>query len=417
MLRHNAIKVEDGGDAPANIAARTTDSEVTLALDELFFSRTEMRGRLQAGNAVFQRVSEYSWAEMIDQPHNIVRHPDMPRAVFYILWDRIRAGMPVGAYVKNRAKGGGYYWVYAVVTPVEGGYLSVRLKPSSKLFAAGSTLYASIRRNEGSNSAVKPAESAAELVNGLRASGFRDYSAFMTAALSHEMRARTAALGREPWLVLDHFEKLVESADLLLKTTDRMLGMISTFSYTPANLRIQASRMGEEGRAIAEISSNYGHISSAIVKNLEELETASKEVFSVVNEGLFLTCTARLQEEMADLFDREVRDGGAALDGEALLLRQQTEDYKKHATEKFELIKRRIEYFFGLTREMKRLLSGLVAVRVMGKVESVKMSGGNFPDLIDDLEQGQQTLTSGLEEIGKLNDGMRENVLQLTTII
>lgn len=267
MLQQNAKTVEESGDTPANIAATTTDSEVALALDELFFSRTEMRGRLQAGNAVFQRVSEYSWAEMIDQPHNIVRHPDMPRAVFYILWDRIRAGMPVGAYVKNRAKGGGYYWVYAVVTPVEGGYLSVRLKPSSKLFAAGSTLYASIRRNEGSNSAVKPAESAAELVNGLRTSGFRDYSAFMTAALSHEMRARTAALGREPWPALDHFEKLVESADRLLTTTDRMLGMISTFSYTPANLRIQASRMGEEGRAIAEISSNYGHISSAIVKN------------------------------------------------------------------------------------------------------------------------------------------------------
>ena len=417
MLQQNAKTVEESGDTPANIATRKTDSEVTLALDELFFSRTEMRGRLQAGNTVFQRVSEYSWAEMIDQPHNIVRHPDMPRAVFYILWDRIRAGMPVGAYVKNRAKGGGYYWVFAVVTPVEGGYLSVRLKPSSKLFAAGSTLYASIRRNEGSNSAVKPAESAAELVNGLRANGFRDYSAFMTAALSHEMRARTAALGREPWPALDHFEKLVESADRLLTTTDRMLGMISTFSYTPANLRIQASRMGEEGRAIAEISSNYGHISSAIVQNLEELETASREVFSVVNEGLFLTCTARLQEEMANLFDREVRDGGAALDGEALLLRQQTEEYKKHATEKFELIKRRIGHFFELTKEMKRLLSGLVAVRVMGKVESVKMSGGNFPDLINDLEQGQQTLTSGLEEIGKLNDGMRDNILQLASII
>ncbi len=417
MLQQNAKTVEESGDTPANIAATTTDSEVALALDELFFSRTEMRGRLQAGNTVFQRVSEYSWAEMIDQPHNIVRHPDMPRAVFYILWDRIRAGMPVGAYVKNRAKGGGYYWVFAVVTPVEGGYLSVRLKPSSRLFAAGSTLYASIRRNEGSNSAVKPAESAAELVNGLRANGFRDYSAFMTAALSHEMRARTAALGREPWPALDHFEKLVESADRLLTTTDRMLGMISTFSYTPANLRIQASRMGEEGRAIAEISSNYGHISSAIVQNLEELETASREVFSVVNEGLFLTCTARLQEEMANLFDREVRDGGAALDGEALLLRQQTEEYKKHATEKFELIKRRIGHFFELTKEMKRLLSGLVAVRVMGKVESVKMSGGNFPDLINDLEQGQQTLTSGLEEIGKLNDGMRDNILQLASII
>lgn len=415
MIQYSDKTGEDGGDRPADIEVRITESEAPFALDELFFSRTETRGRIQAGNLVFQRVSEYSWAEMMDRPHNIIRHTDMPRAVFFILWEKIRAGQPVGAYVKNRAKGGNYYWVYAVVTPIEGGYLSVRLKPSSELFAAASTLYTSNRRHENS-SAIKPADSAAELLNSLRASGFRDYAAFMAAAISREMRSRNAALGRDPWPTIDLFDELVSAADMLLTTTDRMLGMISTFNYTPTNLRIQALRMGDKGRAIAEISSNYDHISKAIVTNLEELEAASKEVFSGVNEGLFLACTARLQEEMASLFDQEVRDGSAALGGEALRLRQQTEDCKIQAAKKFELIKTRIGHFFELTSEMKRLLSGLVAVRVMGKVESVNLCNGIFSDLIGDLEKGQQTLTSGLEDIGKLNDRIRENVTQLDSV-
>ncbi|MFA7307916.1 MAG: PAS domain-containing protein [Hyphomicrobium sp.] len=403
-------------DRPANISERITESESPFEIEELFFSRTELRGRIQSGNAVFQRVSEYPWAEMMDRPHNIIRHPDMPRAVFFVLWDKIRAGHPVGAYVKNRAKNGNYYWVYAVVTPIDGGYLSVRLKPSSELFAAASALYTSTRRRE-TNSAIKPADSAVELVASLRDSGFRDYAAFMAAAISREMRSRNAALGRPSWRLIDLFDELVTSADTLLTTTDRMLGMVSTFNHTPTNLRIQALRMGEKGRAIAEISSNYDHISKAIVNNLEELETASKEVFSGVNDGLFLACTARLQEEMAGLFDQEVCDDGETSREEAKRLRQQTNDCKTHAAQKFELIKSRIEHFFELTSEMKRLLSGLVAVRVMGKVESVNLSNGIFSDLIADLEKGQQTLTSGLEDIGKLNDRIRETVMQLDALI
>ncbi|MBN9353613.1 MAG: hypothetical protein J0H04_06380, partial [Hyphomicrobium denitrificans] len=65
---------------------------------------------------------------------------------------------------------------------------------------------------------------------------------------------------------------------------------------------------------------------------------------------------------------------------------------------------------------MKRLLSGLIAVRVMGKVESVGLSNGIFSDLIADLEQGQHTLTRGLEDIAKLNDRIRETVVELDTL-
>jgi len=139
-------------------------------------------------------------------------------------------------------------------------------------------------------------------------------------------------------------------------------------------------------------------------------------VFSGVNEGLFLACTARLQDEMASLFDQEVCDDSDAASEEAKRLRQQTDDYKARAAAKFELIKVRIGHFFDLTSEMKRLLSGLIAVRVMGKVESVGLSNGIFSDLIADLEQGQQTLTRGLEDIAKLNDRIRETVVELDTL-
>ena len=122
----------------------SVDEEVPFIFDELFFSRTDGRGVILAGNSVFQRVSHYSWNELIKKPHNVIRHPDMPKGVFWLLWDTIKRGDPVGAYVKNRAKDGRYYWVFAIITPVEGGYLSVRLKPSSDLFAVVAQEYKSL---------------------------------------------------------------------------------------------------------------------------------------------------------------------------------------------------------------------------------------------------------------------------------
>ncbi|MBE0692881.1 MAG: PAS domain-containing protein [Aquamicrobium sp.] len=378
-------------------------------MDELFFSRTDTRGRILAGNDVFQRVSQYSWEEMTDRPHNIVRHPDMPRAVFFLLWERIRSGLPVGAYVKNRSKDGRHYWVYAVVTPVEDGYLSVRLKPTSALFAAASGLYAAIRAQEN-ESDCKPADSAQRLLKGLKDSGFGTYAAFMAAALSAEMRAREAAVGRNRWPALDQFDELARSAQILLATTARMLELTAAFRYTPSNLRIQAARMGDEGRAIGEISTNYGRISESIVSNLQELYSAAEEVFSTVNDGLFLACTARLQEEMARFFDLEISGEDVARRQEAARLLRQTEDYAAHAAQKFDLIKARIARFFELTGEMKRLVSGLVAVRVMGKVESVNMYNGMFRELISDLEQGQADLSAGLNEIWNVNNRISDNI-------
>ena len=96
---------------------RPTKGEAPFGLGEVFFSRTDQRGVIKTGNYVFKRVSNYEWEELIGAPHKIIRHPDMPKAVFWLLWDAIAKGKPVGAYVKNRAKDGLHYWVYACVVP------------------------------------------------------------------------------------------------------------------------------------------------------------------------------------------------------------------------------------------------------------------------------------------------------------
>ena len=173
----------------------TLNEEVPFAFDELFFSRANEAGIIRAGNRVFQRVSEYSWDEMLDKPHKLIRHPDMPRAVFWLLWDTIKRGEPVGTYVKDRAKSGRYYWVFAVVTPVEGGYLSVRLKPSSALFTVIEQEYLALTAREAAES-LAPEDSAGLLLARLKELGFSDYPSFMSAALGQEVAGATPSWAR-----------------------------------------------------------------------------------------------------------------------------------------------------------------------------------------------------------------------------
>jgi aerotaxis receptor len=116
-------------------------SESPFGAGEIFFSTTDRKGIIRSGNRVFSRVSGYGREELIGSPHNIIRHPDMPRIVFKMVWEEIEAGRPVAGYVKNLAKDGSYYWVLATIVPCEGGYLSVRIKPTTAYFEAVQPIY------------------------------------------------------------------------------------------------------------------------------------------------------------------------------------------------------------------------------------------------------------------------------------
>ncbi|MFO1108516.1 MAG: PAS domain-containing protein [Bradyrhizobium sp.] len=112
-----------------------TGIENMLGEEELIVSKTDLKGRITYANDVFKRMAKYSHKELIGAPHSILRHPDMPRCVFKLLWDTLQAKQEIFAYVVNLARDGSHYWVFAHVTPTLDdrgeivGYHSNRRKP------------------------------------------------------------------------------------------------------------------------------------------------------------------------------------------------------------------------------------------------------------------------------------------------
>jgi len=116
---------------------------------DLIVSTTDTQGRITHCNEAFVSVSGYSYDELLGQPHNLVRHPDMPPEAFKDMWGTIGRGRPWTGIVKNRRKNGDHYWVEANVMPVvEGdkpvGYISVRFKPTREQVKAAEALYAKL---------------------------------------------------------------------------------------------------------------------------------------------------------------------------------------------------------------------------------------------------------------------------------
>ncbi|QKF65417.1 PAS domain-containing protein [Campylobacter corcagiensis] len=87
------------------------DEMINLDKDRYFISSTDTKGIITSANPYFKGISGYSAEELLGQPHSIIRHPDMPRVIFKIMWERIQAGENMAAVVKNLAKDGRYYWV------------------------------------------------------------------------------------------------------------------------------------------------------------------------------------------------------------------------------------------------------------------------------------------------------------------
>jgi len=131
----------------ANTERTLTGVERTFGEDEFIVSKTDQKGRITYANDVFIRIGGYIEAELINQPHSILRHPAMPRCVFQLLWDRIASGKEIFAYVINRAKTGDHYWVFAHVTPTVGaggeiiGYHSNRRRPKRSANDAREPVY------------------------------------------------------------------------------------------------------------------------------------------------------------------------------------------------------------------------------------------------------------------------------------
>ena len=131
-----------------------TAQERFMRENDFIVSKTDLTGRIIYGNEIFIEFSGYEEYELLGSQHNIVRHPDMPRVVFKLLWDYLAEDKEIFAFVKNMSKDGGFYWVFTQVAPIfdknnkKTGYTSVRRMPNPKAIPIVSDVYKSMLNAE-----------------------------------------------------------------------------------------------------------------------------------------------------------------------------------------------------------------------------------------------------------------------------
>lgn len=155
-----------------------TQREIILTDADVIVSKTDQTGRITYANRAFMRIANYSEKDLLHAQHNIVRHPDMPRGAFKLLWDTLKAGHEFFGYVKNMTSDGDYYWVFANVTPDIGAqgktvsYFSVRRKASPAAVAVIEPIYREMLNIERSAGPAKaPDASVAFLLEKLKGLG------------------------------------------------------------------------------------------------------------------------------------------------------------------------------------------------------------------------------------------------------
>lgn len=178
--------------------------ETKVRPDQYLISKTDLKGRITYANPAFIEISGYTREELLGQPHNLIRHPDMPPAAFQDLWDTLKAGKPWLGLVKNRRKDGGFYWVLANAAPIfergeVTGYASVRIMATQDQIDEAESFYAAI--NEGIHTGYIVQQGQKEAI------GWRKLLQTLTWPFSPSLRAGmlrvsllfTATLGAATW--------------------------------------------------------------------------------------------------------------------------------------------------------------------------------------------------------------------------
>lgn len=433
----DTVMVQDAGPATLDVRSnsRPKSGEAPFAIDEIFYSRTDPRGVIQSGNDVFQRVAHYPWDRLVGAPHKVIRHPDMPRAVFWLLWQSIQQGRPIGAYVKNRASDGLHYWVFAAVTPIEGGYLSIRIKPSSKLFATVKEELGVLRKSENEEG-LTPEDSAGKLLDRLQQLGFEDYEAFMSHALAEELTARDAATGLAADPVLAAIRKIEESLDRIHREITTLFDSFVTIRLMPTNMRIAASRLEPAGGPITAISENYRLMATEVATQLEAFREEGQPIagiwLALVKEAVFLHCVARLQEgcvsqidnigpdsvSLSQIGDDDAEDPESRSSDvvtETGLLVTQMVDYREKAHHAIERVIAAVGRLPTLCSGLRQQMVGLDAVRRSCRVENswVCARGGGLTAIIEQLDSFHVDTEGRLERI---TDQARQITAQLRAI-
>ncbi|WP_321788306.1 methyl-accepting chemotaxis protein [Paraburkholderia sp. J94] len=278
-----------------------TNSEYQFADSGMLVSATDLNSLIQYCNPAFIEVSGYTRDELVGQPHNLIRHPDMPPAAFADMWATIKGGRSWSALVKNRRKNGDFYWVRANVTPIVErgatvGYLSVRTKPSRDEVRDAEVLYADWRAGRATNRFLCHGELRRRGLGGMLDAMLRLdddkrsvlYSIagviipvlaglcsadHITAGLGVAVLAGMGASGIGNW-------RLVRRAELDLKAIAQIAGRLAAGDLDVPVPQQGHGAVGQVLRGMTQLKVSLTAIVSDVRRQIEHLKLATREIAS-----------------------------------------------------------------------------------------------------------------------------------------
>lgn len=372
-----------------------------LKLSDVVFSFTDERGIIKVCNRVFRDVSEFQVSELIGAPHKIVRNPSMPKGVFYLMWDYLKKGETIGAYINNKTKSGSHYWVYSVASPTDTGYLSVRLKPSSEFFPKVAAIYADLRTREVSDD-LSPANSAKILEEQIRMLGFESYSDFMHAALVEETLSRDKHLSRPADRQLEALINVRDGVDQIKDDIKIVDEIFKETHQIPFNMRLQAGRLEGAAGPISVISSNHREMTQRLEAAVHQFHGAKGLKSDTIVRAAFYCASGLLQKEVVKAYSEE--EDMAGIEERETYLRLLDEKVAKIDLGTVDLLSSifdRISQFPTICRDVRRLTSGLELTRIMCKIERSKLTSGTegLDEIINRLTDAQDRLSIALTKI------------------
>ena len=432
--------------------------ESPFEYNELFFSITDPKSTITYANDVFVRISKYEVDEVVGQLHKLIRHPDMPRSVFFEFWEHLKQNKPVAAYIKNMAKDGSYYWVMALAFPCDGGYLSVRLKPGSDLFKTVKDIYKTVLDHEKKQESVTDKKSGMNsshdlLISELKKIGFSSYDEFMWNALQNEMEHREFILEsngdlnkhsgeyvpkdllkmevvlRELVLELGQLRQIHTS---LIDHSDYILNLSRTVLLLSKNAQISSAKLDQQDRSISVVAENMGEQSMDGETHLIKMQNNIFELSELIGGLNFNIISSKLQAEMTKYFLTEINETDSATDNQLIPQNKALELlYNAFLPTIYDIssdlgkLPDALRQLLNDVREIERFLLVLRFIHIKGKVEIARMNdesnsfSNTFQELINEVNSAEQRLEKLAdiirthEKTGKLYAGYEGRLSEL----
>lgn len=392
--------------------------ETVFGADEIFYSRTDRRGIIRAGNSVFFRVSGYNVDQLVGAPHKIVRHPDMPKGVFWLVWNMLGQGLPVAAYVKNRSSDGTYYWVFAILRPVENGYLSVRIKPAGHLLDDIMAIYAGMVENE--QRGMSPADSAAWLLESLKGLGFADYPTFMAELVRSECALRYESRNNQASRLLHVLPTMRARLQELSAEQTCLIDEFDRLQMLPTNMRLVATRLESAGGPITAVSERYRDAVVSLLAGLKAVTSGSENqsLEHMLSDAMVEIGSLLVQQECSEVFSANPRQ----LDGVDAIAEMKTfSDLNKAGADGAQTNLVRVLVRVADTvrvvgkdcTALRKTMIGLDQIRIMGEIESGRLrERGELSVLMEQMAEFHTRLRDRLQKLVSLSHDLHSTAMQ-----